>query len=96
MSWSDFNSSCTKLSVYEIIGNYNNFSIRNEGMNKLLSNPIFISGIFWMNSYSDVTEHGLNTSSGHFKLLGRVIFHFVSEVDNDSELNFFIISGDFD
>jgi hypothetical protein len=57
---------------------------------------VAVAIVLRVHRHRDVTEHGLNTSSGHFKLLGRVIFHFVSEVDNDSELNFFIISGDFD
>jgi hypothetical protein len=95
MSWSDFDGTCTELSVNKIVRNDDYFSVRDEWMNQLLSNPILVPWIFGMNSDGNITQHGFNTSRSDLNFLCWIVFLLVCKMNNNTKLNFFIVSRDF-
>lgn len=94
MSWGDFHCTSTKLNFDEIIRNYFHFAIRDEWVNKLLANQLFISFVLWVYCNCDITQHCLNSCCSNYDLFGWIFLQFVSEVYQNTKLYLFFIARD--
>lgn len=90
----DFDTPCSKLSVYHFVGNDYHASVGDEGMEEFLSEQVLVSWVFGVHCYGGVAQHSLYSGGGDFDEASGIVLEGVLEVEDHSELHLLVVPRD--